>query len=84
MLVRVVIWHLADVEALLGISLDKRRGHAGMIVTLTPRGRPCETSSLLRRCALGALVTDRLWLGGRYSGHATPEWLMDFSAMKNR
>jgi hypothetical protein len=35
-------------------------------------------------CLLGAFVTDRLWLGGRYSGHVTPEWLMDFSAMKNR
>jgi hypothetical protein len=33
-------------------------------------------------CLLGAFVTDRLWLGGRYSGTITPEWLLDFRAMK--
>jgi len=33
-------------------------------------------------CLLGAFVTDRLWLDGKYSGHVTPEWLLDFSSMK--
>jgi hypothetical protein len=35
-------------------------------------------------CLLAVFVTDRLWLGGKYSGHVTPEWLLDFSAMKRR
>ena len=34
-------------------------------------------------CLLGAFVTDRLWLGGKYSGNVTPEWLLDFSSMKH-
>jgi hypothetical protein len=33
-------------------------------------------------CLLGAFVTDRLWLGGKYSGNVTPQWLLDFSSMK--
>jgi len=35
-------------------------------------------------CLLGAFVTDRLLLDGKYSGHITPEWLLDFSSMKHR
>ena len=35
-------------------------------------------------CLLGAFVTDRLWLGGKYSGNFTPEWVLDFSSMKHR
>ena len=39
--------------------------------------------SVAMLCLLGAFVTDRLWLGGKYSGNVTPEWLLDFSSMKH-
>jgi hypothetical protein len=35
-------------------------------------------------CLLAAFVTDRLWLGGKYSGHVTREWLLDFSSINRR
>jgi hypothetical protein len=34
-------------------------------------------------CLLSAFVVDRLWLGGKYSGTVTPQWLLDFSSMKH-
>jgi len=33
-------------------------------------------------CLLGAFVTDRLWLDGKYSDNLTTEWLLDFSSMR--
>ena len=35
-------------------------------------------------CLLSTFVVDRLWLGGKYSGNFTPEWVLDFSSMKHR
>jgi hypothetical protein len=55
MLVRVVIWHLADVEALLGISLDKGRGHAGMIVHPHAAGAAMRDFIIIATLCLGGL-----------------------------